>query len=355
MAQLPWNKGSQLAGMPECSDHTGYFKRLLGKIRIEQSTKSFLSSARRTPGFGLVDTLHGYLYARWPYFWIGLGTGEHRWVKLFNTWVNIVFNLLMQFPADKPQVDAGGLHLAKKPGILPTRSASFADTYHGKVLRLDAARQLVSLNKSVHLNNLETVIPYSLARDIILDNPDRILALDCPCRVVRSSPCKPLDVCLVLGEPFISFVAEHHSQKSRLIDRSEAVEILHEEAERGHIQHAFFKEAAFGRFFALCNCCSCCCGAMQAWRNGVPMLASSGYVSAVDEAACIGCSACKEHCQFNAVSIAEGSARVDRQACMGCGVCASFCPEKAISLKRDHTRSDPLELDQILIFGDMNR
>ena len=34
-----------------------------------------------------------------------------------------------------------------------------------------------------------------------------------------------------------------------------------------------------GRFYAICNCCKCCCGAMQAHLNGVPMLASSGYVA----------------------------------------------------------------------------
>jgi ferredoxin len=153
---------------------------------------------------------------------------------------------------------------------------------------------------------------------------------------------------LVIGEPFASFVSEHYPDRARKIDSNEAIDILTAEAERGHVHHAFFKEALFGRFFAICNCCKCCCGAMQFWRNGLPMLASSGYVSEVDEVACVGCGNCKEHCPFNAIKIVDQLANVDQQACMGCGVCTSFCPENALSLKRDHSRSDPLDLNQLI-------
>ena len=52
-----------------------------------------------------------------------------------------------------------------------------ADGYHGKVVRLDEARQLVTLNKDVSLQCPEQVIPYPRARDIIMRNPDHIVAL----------------------------------------------------------------------------------------------------------------------------------------------------------------------------------
>ena len=58
---------------------------------------------------------------------------------------------------------------------------------------------------------------------------------------------------------------------------------------RGHVSHAFFKEAVLGRYYAICNCCSCCCGAMQAHREGVPMLASSGYLAALEADNCLHC------------------------------------------------------------------
>jgi ferredoxin len=193
------------------------------------------------------------------------------------------------------------------------------------------------------LTNLEKVIPYALARDIVLQHPDHIVVLDCPCRVARPAPCLPLDVCLVVGEPFASFVAEHHPNRSRWITPDEAVAILRAEDERGHVHHAFFKDAMLGRFYAICNCCACCCGAMQAHRSGTPMLASSGYVSHVDADLCVGCGVCVDFCQFGALSVEDGAAVVDAAACMGCGVCVSQCAQGALALVRDPAKGEPLE------------
>jgi ferredoxin len=88
--------------------------------------------------------------------------------------------------------------------------------------------------------------------------------------------------------------------------------------QRGHLHHAFFKEAMLGRFYAICNCCVCCCGALQAYRNGIPMLASSGYVGWIDP-----------------------------EKWPGCGLCMAQCPTAAITRVRDHSRSEPLEIDQL--------
>ena len=87
---------------------------------------------------------------------------------------------------------------------------------------------------------------------------------------------------------------------------------------------------------------------MQAQRNGIPMLASSGYVCVVDKDKCVACGTCVDICPFGANRLAGQYAQIDELVCMGCGVCARFCPEKALSLKRDYTRSEPLELDQLL-------
>ena len=323
-------------------------KYRLNIFQLLPSTRAYIREARRTPDFRLMDFIHAYLYSRWPYHYISIGSGEHRIVHSCNTIINLIYRTLCRFPADMPAVKTSGLepwrfNYSKRKG-----QRTFSDTYHGKVLRLDAAKKLVTVKQEIELKNLESVVPYTIAKDLILKNPRHMLALDCPCRVIRKDPCYPLDVCLVIGEPFVSFVTEHYPDRARKIDSDEAIDILTAETERGHVHHAFFKEALFGRFFAICNCCSCCCGAMQAWRNGVPMLASSGYVSEVDEMACVGCGTCKRYCQFNAITIVDQSAKVDHDGCMGCGVCTSFCPEDALSLVRDHTRSDPLELDHLL-------
>jgi ferredoxin len=206
----------------------------------------------------------------------------------------------------------------------------------------------VTIKEDISLVDLEQVIPYSQARDIVLKNPDHIVALECPCRAYHPNPCEPLDVCLIVGEPFAGFVAEHHPRRSRWITSQEAIDILRAEDKRGHAHHAFFKDAMFGRFYAICNCCDCCCGSMLAHQNGVPMLASSGYVCQVDRRLCAGCATCTESCPFGALSMDNGVATVDAKACMGCGVCLCQCTQGALSLARDPAKGEPLEIQQLI-------
>ena len=80
-----------------------------------------------------------------------------------------------------------------------TNQIKFEDTYHGKVLPLTATTQLVSVNENIYLGDLERVIPYQKAREIVLKNPDHIAVIDCPCRAAREHPCLPMDVCLIVG------------------------------------------------------------------------------------------------------------------------------------------------------------
>jgi len=297
---------------------------------IKPSTRAFTQEARRRPDFGWLDWLHGYVYARWPYLYISIGTGEHWLARILAPAVGFLgrTGLLRTDAPDRP---------------------TFADSYHGKVVPLEAATQLVTIQEDVDLGDLEQVIPYATARDLVLQHPDHIVVLDCPCRSARENPCQPLDVCLVIGEPFASFIAEHNPQRSRWISQEEAVDILRAEHERGHVSHAFFKDAMLGRFYAICNCCACCCGAIQAQRHGTPMLAPSGYVAQVDGDLCAGCGQCAEICQFGAIVVEEGLAVVDAVACMGCGVCVTHCPQEAIALLRDPTKGEPLEIQRLLV------
>ena len=294
-------------------------------MMIKPSTREFWKRANAIKGYPLAEKIHGYFYLRFPYFYIATGTGSNRLGKLGEKVFSAVHKV---FPPAPP-----------KPGQI-----TFADTYHGKVIPLQTARELVSVKENICVNDLEKVIPYQLARAIVLDHPEHIVALDCPCRVARENPCLPLDVCLIVGEPFASFTLEHHAGRSRAITSVEAVEILEAEDKRGHVHHAFFKEAVLERFYAICNCCSCCCGAMQAHQHGTPMLASSGYTARVDEDMCIGCGDCNEFCQFYALSIIEGVNTVDFSACMGCGVCVSHCEYGAIQLVLTPEKGIPLEM-----------
>ena len=299
---------------------------------VTSSTREFIKEARRTPGYSFFDFLHGYVYGRWTYLYIGIGVGEHPLSK----WLAPLFGWFNKLVGKKKRNESDG----SKIGL--------ADTYHGKTIPLETAKQLVLINEPIQIPDLEQVIPYKRARSIIMKNPDRIVALDCPCRSARANPCLPLDVCLVVGDPFASFIREHQPERSRWITRDEAIAILQAEDERGHVHHAFFKDAMLDRFYAICNCCECCCGAMHAHRSGTPMLASSGYVAQVDEILCTGCEACNTYCQFHALEIVDGVNRVLYEKCMGCGVCISKCIYGALSLVADESKGIPLEIRSLM-------
>ena len=294
---------------------------------IKPSTRAFFREARRMSGYPLSEWLHGYFYLRYTYAYIGNAMGLRRPAR-FYLWLLRLWRRI--FPP-RPR--------APRPGAI-----TFADTYHGKVVPLETARQLVQVHEPIRISYPEQVLPYALARDLILQQPDHIVALDCPCRAARPTPCLPLDVCLIVGEPFASLVMEHHADRAHWITPQTAVEILQAEEQRGHVHHAFFKQAVLGRFYAICNCCACCCGAMQAHRNGTPMLASSGYLCRVNAADCAGCGACAAVCSFGALEITDGCSIVNEEKCMGCGICVSHCPQGALTLELAPQKGAPLEL-----------
>ncbi len=311
-------------------------------MHIRQSTRKWFRERRNSSNSSFFDFLHGYVYGRWPYLYIGVAIGEHRLTKILRP---------LFVAASLPFKAIGYIFKRSNNSAQNGQSPKqkFADTYHGKVVPLEGARKLVTVNQDVSLRNLEHVIPYQTARDIVLKNPDQLAVLQCPCRTARKDPCTPLDVCLVVGEPFTSFILEHHPERARKITSAEAVEILHEEDKRGHVHHAFFKDAMLGRFYAICNCCKCCCGAMQAHRNGTPMLASSGYVAKVDQTRCVVCGTCAKYCQFEAVTFINGVKDIDAEKCLGCGVCIPKCTKNALTLERDLNRGIPLELDELMM------
>lgn len=294
---------------------------------IKESTREFIKEARQTPNYSFLDFVHGYIYGRWVYEYIDIGTGQHPLAKKISKWMK---NLRIA-----PE---------KKPATANNRG--MAETYHGKAVPLNAATQLVQINEPVNLPDLEQVIPYKRARSIVMKNPEHIVALDCPCRSAKENPCLPIDVCLVVGDPFASFIREHHPQRSRDITQDEAVEILKAEDERGHVHHAFFKDAMLERFYAICNCCECCCGAINSHKSGNPMLASSGYVAEIDEDECIACEACADYCQFDALELDTETftMRVVYENCMGCGICIDKCDQASITLVADESKGIPLEI-----------
>ena len=81
-------------------------------------------------------------------------------------------------------------------------------------------------------------------------------------------------------------------------------------------------------------------------KYGGQMMASSGYVSQVDERLCTSCGVCVKACPFGAL-LMDGDVMVSWEKCMGCGVCTGQCPTEAIALIRDERKGIPMDVRQL--------
>jgi ferredoxin len=76
----------------------------------------------------------------------------------------------------------------------------------------------------------------------------------------------------------------------------------------------------------------------------------AGYVSEVTDD-CNGCGLCADDiCHFDAISMDEAGERavISQEKCMGCGNCADICPDRAIASRREPSKGDPLDLEELL-------
>ena len=48
--------------------------------------------------------------------------------------------------------------------------------------------------------------------------------------------------------------------------------------------------------------------------------------------ACIGCKRCEKECQYDAIHVENGFARIDPDKCTRCGACAKVCPCGCITM-----------------------
>lgn len=248
-----------------------------------------------------------------------------------------------------PSVDAMLRSYVKQIAMLaPSRETNI---YHGKVVQHEDARKLVSLDVPVSYRVPERVVPFAIARDVILENPGAMAVGICACRQNQPNPCVPeseMEACLIMGDPFASFIASNNP-RFRKCSKDEAMAVLEKAHARGDVHTAYFKKEMGNRLMAICNCCSCCCMGMVMWnklKGAIPFLASSGYVAEVNDD-CTACGSCAEICPFYAITMDEaaGRAAVDYALCMGCGVCQDCCAMGGIRLRKDPDKGESLDLN----------
>ena len=187
------------------------------------------------------------------------------------------------------------------------------------------------------------ILDYERASHII-EETDYIGLGMCYCRhkmLHKNKPCEinaPMDVCLTLGNVARSLA--EHGEHVRLISKEEARDVLQLAYESNLVQigENVRENPAF-----LCNCCGCCCEALQAARHFSPMqpVATTNYLPKIHGDKCIGCGKCAKVCPVLAVQMEQMAggqkgrlAVVDQEICLGCGVCARNCPTDAIEMER---------------------
>jgi hypothetical protein len=114
------------------------------KLFIQASTRAFYQESRQSKNPSLLNFLHGYFYGRWTYFYIALSTGNHPLSQRLAPVLGWV----------------GSFILKNEPGCHDSPGIKIEDTYHGKVIPLQAARELVSVKQDINLGDLESSIPY---------------------------------------------------------------------------------------------------------------------------------------------------------------------------------------------------
>lgn len=230
-------------------------------------------------------------------------------------------------------------------------------TYNAKVVGLDNAIKLATIDVDVDLEAPTTIVPFKHARDIVLEGNPTIAIGKCACRAMvpeKDVPCMqyPYEACMFIGDPCASFMIDH-GDTYRKIDSEEAVRILEDFHKKGFVQQAYFKEDLNG-FFAICNCCSCCCPSIKKvnmlFDGALPHTnaAGSGLVAEIGDE-CIGCGECVDKCPYHAIELNEDEdcAQIIFDRCMGCGVCEGQCPTEVITMRAEPSKGKVLDIDEL--------
>lgn len=298
-------------------------------INIKTSTKNLF----KLHGKNLYLKIDGYLYLKYISGYVGFIAKSLGYVtKVINKSNAFIFHPVIKFLTNR---------------------------YHGKVMILEDARKIVTLNENVAVPEdiAKSVIPYEMAYAIILRNPDAIVALRCSCREARKHDCQPAHKCLIIGEPFVSFILEQNKKADPVkLTSQEAIDLLNTCKKNGYVSNAYCKDGAGNQMYAICNCCPECCVSISAHRLFRSLgleessLAQSGYLPVIHSGKCRGKGMCVNICPFGALSWKDGSKTgpvVDSNMCMGCGTCAQACPENAILMTPAAEKGIPLDIHKL--------
>ena len=175
----------------------------------------------------------------------------------------------------------------------------------------------------------EWVLPYDDVK-AILEKANTFNVRNCICRIEQdllgSRQCDfPLDICLGFSE-------HEREPVEGDISKEEALALLKKSEQIGLVHTVSNVTTGLGY---VCNCCGCCCGILRGITEfGVAnSVAYANYYAVIDSDLCIGCGACIDRCQVDAILDRDGVSVVQVEKCIGCGLCVTGCPESAAILE----------------------
>jgi len=205
------------------------------------------------------------------------------------------------------------------------------ETQIGRMLVRESA---LTAEQSLH------VLDYERASEIIRGASHIGIGL-CYCRHKKQhlgTACQaPLEICMSLNRAAASLIRHGYA---RQVDAVEGLELLHQAVENKLVQ---FAENVRQDVNFICNCCGCCCDALDAARRFgyLHPVHTSNFIAEVAKDQCKGCGRCVATCPVKVIELVteqpngfgRKTARVDESRCLGCGLCPSSCSFGALNLK----------------------
>jgi Pyruvate/2-oxoacid:ferredoxin oxidoreductase delta subunit len=193
----------------------------------------------------------------------------------------------------------------------------------------------IEINEELDVKNeilpFEVLEKYLSVYEVFSETP-------CSCREtakLAGEPCERTseNFCIQAGD-FAKGAIRNGTGKSLSYD--EAMKRL-KEAEKNGLVHSTTNKLDPSMF--VCNCCPCCCMALEPVIKGFKLgAAKSNFDPVVDHDLCVLCDTCVDICPVEIIEHIDDSDGekiiFDLESCLGCGLCASNCPEEAISLEK---------------------
>lgn len=191
------------------------------------------------------------------------------------------------------------------------------------------------------------ILDYERATHVI-DSATAIGVSMCYCRHKKEHLGKncdaPMDICMTFNSAAKSLIKHGHA---KAVDKGRCRELLEEACAADLVQ--FGENNREGVNF-ICNCCGCCCEALNAIRRfAVAQTICSNFITRVAQESCVGCGKCAKICPVNAIEMTTADdgrkkAYITPEKCIGCGVCVRHCPTGSLLLEpRPNRMITPLD------------